>query len=745
MFNCVTPFLGLPGAGTVVVSRGIERVRKSRHAILVRLLLGSAAAACLAHPALAQQAAPGPVRLPGLSVEGQGTAIGSGIGPVDGYVAKDTTTGSKTDIPVTEVPQTVNVIGRDEMYDRGITTKIDEALRYTPGVTAAPYGVDPDTDWFYIRGFQATQTGVFLDGLNLFSYGFGGFQMDAFFMERVEVLKGPASVLYGGSNPGGIVDMIRLRPDDKRRIYTEVGINNFGNAYAAFDVGNRLNANWKYRVTGKIAGGDQYEDYAKDFRGAIMPQVTWEPSAATSVTGFVYYSGLNQTHTSNGFLPYNGTVVSAPFGKLRQKNFYGEPSVDTGRYNQTMVGYEARHTLDSGWTLSQNARYGHLYKYEAGPYPYGYIGGAPTPPAYNLNRIGFDAKSRVNTFNIDNKVDGKFATGFLGHSVLAGLDYKYYTLDHVQACCGSTPISATNPVYGAPQGANFVYLDQDLTQQQIGIYIQDQIRFADRFLLTLNGRQDWVKTDSDARVGTTYKSNDSALSGRAGLAYEFPNGVTPYVSAATFFNPVIGVNPTLSGFKPEEGTQYEGGIKYAPTFVDGLFTASVFQITKKNAVTSIPGTFLSDQLGEVRSRGFELEGKVNITPNFKLLGGYSYTDLEVTKDPNQALVGKTPFIVPKQAASAWVDYTFSDGFARGLGLGAGVRYQGESWADAMNTLKVPAATVADAAIRYQVADWNASLNFTNIFNKTYVKSCGGADVCGWAEPRTVMLRLGKSW
>lgn len=720
-------------------------MRKSRHAILVRLMLGTAAVAWPAGLALAQQALPAPVRLPGLSVEGQGVSAESATGPVDGYVARDTETGAKTATPVSEIPQTVNVIGREELYDRGVVTKIDEALRYTPGVTAAPYGTDADTDWIYIRGFQATQTGAFLDGLNLFSYGFGGFQMDAFFMQRLEVLKGPASVLYGGSNPGGIVDMIRLRPQDRRVAYTEAGINNFGNAFFGFDVGDRLNANWKYRVTGKLAGGDNYEDYSKDFRGAIMPQVTWEPSAATSVTGYVYYSGLNQRQSSNGFLPYVGTVVPAPFGKIDPQKYYGEPSINTGRYNQTMVGLEASHILDSGWKLSSNARYGHLSKYEAGPYVYGYVGATPTAPAYNLNRIGFDATSRVDTFNIDNHAERRFATGFLNHNLLAGLDYKYYRLDHVQACCGATPISATNPVYGVPQGANFTYLDQVLAQQQIGIYLQDQIRFADRWLLTLNGRQDWVKTDSDAKIGTTYKSNDAALSGRAGLAYEFANGVTPYVSAATFFNPVVGVNPSLSGFKPEEGTQYEAGIKYAPGFVDGLVTASVFQIDKKNAVTSIPGTFLSDQLGEVRSRGFELEGKVNVTPNFKLLAGYSYTDLEVTKDPNAALVGKSPFIVPKQTANAWADYTFSEGMAKGLGLGAGIRYQGYSWADALNTLKVPAATVADAAIRYNFGDWNTSLNFTNIFDKTYVKSCGGADVCGYAEPRTIMLRVGKTW
>ncbi len=719
-------------------------LRKPYSSLLNHTLLSSAAClVLLPATALAQQS--GTV-LPKITVEAAADAP-SATGPVSGYVASTSSAGSKSNTPITDIPQAVSVVGRQEMDDRGVVTKVDEALRYTAGVVSEPYGVDPDTDWVYIRGFNATQTGVFLDGLNLFSYGFGGFQIDAFMLERADVLKGTASMLYGGSNPGGLVDVVRKRPDGERLRYTEAGINNFGNAFFGFDLGDKVDdaGKWSFRITGKLAGGDNYTDYSEDLRGVLMPQITYQPNADTSINLFGYVSGLDQTHVAGGFLPYVGTVVDAPFGKIDPKTFYGEPSLDEGRYHQEMAGYEAKHAFESGWSITQNARYGHSYKFEAGPYTYGYAGGTPTAPNYNLNRIGFEATSKVDTFNIDNRAEKQFNTGPLDHSTMAGLDYKYYKLDHVQACCGSTPISATNPQYGAPQTANFVYLDQVLTQQQIGVYGQDQIRFADGWLVTLNGRYDYVDIDSDAKVGSTYKKYDEAWSGRGGLAYEFDNGITPYVSTGTFFNPVIGVTASATGFSPEEGYQYEAGVKYAPTFMDALFTAAVFELTKQNAVTPLPGTFTSAQLGEVRSRGIELESKVNLNRNWKLLGAATLTDLEITEDPDATLIGKTPFIVPETAASLWVDYTVTEGQLSGVSLGGGARYQGESWADNLNTLRVPSATVFDLALRYDFDQWGASLNINNLFDREYVKGCGGADVCGYGDPRTVMLKLSRTW
>jgi len=709
----------------------------------------------MAMPAAAQQAQP--TELKPLVVQGgeAGAADGSeanGRAPVKGYVAKTTTAGSKADIPIKELPQSVSVVGQQEMQDRGITNKVDEALRYTPGVNTQPFGNDGDTDWFYIRGFDATQTGVFLDGLTLFSYGFGGFQIDPFSLERIEVLKGASSVTYGGTNPGGIVNMVRKEPTAEPLYYTEIGINNNGNAFAGFDVSDKLTADgvWSYRLTGKIAGGDQYSRFTDDLRGFVMPQLTISPDESTKVNIYAYGSGLDEVHSGNGFFPYVGTVVDAPFGKIDRKAFYGEPSIDKETYSQEMIGYSIEHEFDGGWKLSQNLRYGHLKKDEEGPYLNGYVDGDPNAagyndPSYELARIGFTQHSKVDTFSVDSRAQREFDLGGVSHNFMVGTDYSIYRLDNIQACCGSNPISATNPVYGTAQGANFVYLDQVMTQQQLGIYAQDQMKFGDGWLVTLNGRYDFVDENADSRISTDSGSNSKSPSGRAGLAYDFGNGITPYVSVGTFFNPLIGTTASGAGLVPEEGEQYEAGIKYEPTFIDGLFTASIFNINRKNMALTDPATFLQYQLGEVRSRGVELEGKVNLDQNWKLLGSYSYTDLEVTKNLDSSIVGNSPYLVPNSTAALWLDYAVSDGPLEGVSLGAGMRYQGKSWADAANTLRVPSAIVFDAAVRYEKKGWGASLNVANVFDKEYVSGCAGANTCGYGDARTFTLKLSKKW
>ncbi|MGL3607744.1 TonB-dependent siderophore receptor [Rhizobium sp. G187] len=721
----------------------------TRHRSLKRILLAGAALTLVSAPALGQSQDTS-TELQTIVVEGHGN---NGTGPVEGYVAGESTTGSKTGTPITEIPQSVNVVGREEIEDRGVTNKVDEILRYTPGVMAQPFGADGDTDWIYIRGFDATQTGVFLDGLNLWSYGFGGFQVDPFFLERVEVLKGPASVLYGGANPGGIVNLVGKRPLDENRIYTETGINNHGTAFFNFDVNHVFEQQGvSSRLIGKIDGGDTAA--GDEFRGVVAPEVTWSPDDATKLNVYGYYSNLDQQTGTNGFFPYVGTVVDAPFGKIDPDADYGEPSTDFSKIRQTMLGYEFEHEFENGVTFAQNARYGHVNRHENSPYSYGYF-----DPATNtgylqepgtipmLQRIGFEGLTEVDSFSLDNRLSGELTTGPVEHSIVAGLDYKHYQLDHVQKWpswpASATPISVTDPVYGTIQPSNDVQIDEVLTQRQVGLYAQDQLKFGSGFVMTLNGRADWLHTDLDDQLGTdSYQSDDTAISGRVGLAYEFANGVTPYISAGTFFNPVVGT--TLGeALVPEEGYQYEAGIKYEPTSFSGLITASVFHITKQNWTNTTLG--ISTQVGEVEARGFELEGKVDLSESWKLLGSFTYQDLEVTADENGSLLGSTPYLTPDMQASVWVDYEVPTGYFEGLSLGAGLRYQGESWADMPNTKTVPDVVLADAALRYEKNDWGLSLNVNNLFDKQYVAGCQGTLVCGYGEGRTITFKLSKTW
>jgi iron complex outermembrane receptor protein len=679
----------------------------------------------------------------------QGEGEQGGTGPVRGYVAKQTTTGSKTDTPIAEIPQAVSVVGTEEMDDRGVVDKVDQALLYTPGVFAQPYGSDPDTDWIYVRGFNASQTGLFLDNLALTNHAFGNFQIDPFVLERVEVLKGPASVLLGGANAGGVINMVRKRPTTEPYFYTEIGIDSNANGFAGFDFSDKVMGSdaVSYRVTGKLSGGDGYSDEQDDIRGIFMPQVTFQPDDSTSLNVWAYLSHLDQTHTSNGFLPYSGTVVSNPFfGKLDRDVYLGDEDFDIGRTTQAMVGYEFEHEFEGGWKFTQNTRYAHLNKRERQLYPFDF----DSQTDATILMYADDVRSSADSFNIDNRIENEFDFGGANHNLMVGLDYRYYRLDNDQLATPflayPTPVDPNNLPYDFPIPPLTPFVHQIYSIHQVGVYAQDQIKFGDGWIVTLNGRFDYLDSQVDDLLGTGDSSlDDTAWSGRAGLAYEFDNGLTPYVSVATFFSPLVGTSAD-GALKPEEGEQYEIGVKYEPTWFDGVITASLFQIDKQNYTVSNPATFLSRQLGEVRSRGVELEGKVNLDQNWKVIASYSYTDLEFTDNPlDPTLNGNTPLLVPNSQASLWLDYTVTDGPLTGLGLGAGVRYRGKSWADDANNFRVDDATVFDAAIRYEKNDWKAALNVTNLFDKEYVAGCNTTSFCGYGEARTVGFKLSKVW
>lgn len=716
-----------------------------------KLIAGAVSALALlaAGAAHAQQS---PTQLQEVVVEGQG-GNGGATGEVNGVVAKQTLTGSKTATDITAIPQSVSVIGREEMDDQG-AQKVDEALRYTSGIFTQPFGPDSDTNWMFIRGFQATATGTYMDGLQLYSYSFGGFYIDSFLLERIDVLKGAASVLYGGTNPGGLVNYVSKRPTFERKRYVETGINDAGNAYFGFDVGDVANDTVSYRIAGRVAGGDTYTEYQDGWRGVISPSITWKPDEQTSLTLLFNYTHVDEKHGAGSFLPYDGTVIDrvvggVNYGRIPTDFNPSEPSIDKYEREQGSAGWEFEHTFDNDWTVRSNARFGAADVSEVNVYPSGWA------TADELTRIDFAHDTTVKTFLSDTQIEGKVETGPVEHTLLGGIDTKYYNIDQVQASApfGSTPtINPWNPVYGLPLTPRLVYLNQDLTLETFGVYGQDQLRFGDGWLVTLNGRYDWYKlktADGPTDYSPLSSTNDASggqFSGRAGLAYEFDNGLTPYASIATFFNPQIGTTATGELFKPEEGNQYEVGLKYRPTFIDGLFTVALFDLTRENVTVADPNVlFASIQTGEVRSRGVELEGKVNVTEDFKLTAALTALDVEITKDTDPTVIGKTPFIVPDITASAWADYTFRGDWYDGITIGGGVRYLGSSWADNQNTLKVPAATLVDAKIGYERENWGVELNVTNLFDKEYVSSCQGALVCSYGEGRSFKLKAHATW
>lgn len=762
-----------------------------RNKLSVTLLSGVALAA-LAHVTdVAAQQTGGSTTLEQIDVQGTGrggvvAGKGAGTAPVDGYVPVATTTGSKTDTPLKLIPQSIGVVGRQQMDDLG-AQKTDEAVRYSAGVFAQPFGEDSDTNWFYIRGFDATQTGVYRDGMQLYSTGFGNFYQDPWLLERVEVLRGASSSLYGGGNVGGIINYVSKRPLDRDFGQIEVGIDNYPTAFAAFDFnkvipndlitkGDPLPPVWKYRVTGKVEGGDGYSKHEDGWRGVIQGAATYTPNADTDLTVYANYQHVDQKHGGGDFLPYYGAVKSTAFGKISRKDNFSEPDIDKYEREQAMVGYELNHDIDDTWTVQSKARFAYSHLDEVQVYPFGYQGPPfnfnPQPDDTNLlSRVNFDHDTEAFSFTTDNSLVGKFSTGGLDHTLLFGIDYKFYRIDEVQSSSPfqtpATPISASNPDHGAMQPARAPYIDEATNLHQAGIYIQDQVRFGGGFIATLNGRYDRIWLDSNwnplrnpisnaiTDTGSDFKLEKGRFSGRAGLGYEFENGLVPYVSVASTFNPLVGSNNTQDAtfaivgrtpFKPETGVQYEAGVKWAPTSFPALFSASIFDLKKKNVVSgTTTATTVQTQLGEVRSRGFEFEAQANLSENWKVLGSFTAYQLKILKDENQALIGDQPFLVPEVIGSAFLDYTFTTGALKGFSLGGGVRYIGKSEATQPNTVKVPDATLFDAAARYEWDSYKVSVNVTNLFDKRFVSGCQGINVCSFGEGRRATAKVSYTW
>lgn len=680
--------------------------------------------------------------------QGNVGSVETPLGPVHGYVAGRSSSGTKTNTPIMETPQAVSVIGAEQIRDQK-ANKLDEVLRYTAGVRAGTFGADTRNDWWLIRGFKSDDLGLFLDGMQLFYTSYASWKLETPNMERVEVLRGPSAVLYGGSSPSGIVNVISKMPPADPVRFIETGVNNFGNAYVGFDVGGPVatqpeNGKLFYRVVGQVQNGPTQVNFTPDNNYFIAPSVTWKPDADTTFT--VLASASRQETRGINFLPYEGTVTNARFGKIPTSFFAGDPSVDKFTREQEMLGYQFERNLTDDLTFRQNARFAHVdvtYR--------GYVGNNWADiNTGSLGRYNWYAKNTANQANLDNQLEYRFNTGAVRHTLLFGVDLKGYQIDDYQAFnFGTVPsINVFNPSYGFDiplTGAPF--RNFQITQKQAGTYLQDQMKLGN-FTLVLSGRNDWVETTQAGRdTGATLASrDDSKFSGRAGLIYNFDNGIAPYVSYATSYNPIIGLNAQNQLFLPETGQQAEIGVKVAPRGFDGYFTASLFDLKRQNVATTDPVvTTLQNQTGEVTSRGIELEAVANATRELKLIGSFTAYHLFNSRDLDPALVGKTPTNTPELLVSGWADYTFKDGPLAGFGFGGGVRYVGSSWADTANTLEVPAVVLGDLALHYEWQNWRTALNVVNLTDKIYVASCAAASSCFYGDRRRVTASVSYKW
>jgi iron complex outermembrane recepter protein len=640
------------------------------------------------------------------------------------YGTKDTTTATKTKTPIIEIPQSITVITRDELTMRGVQLNFTEALRYIPGVTADQFGFDGrGFEYVSMRGFNSLSTANFRDNLSQQGRGlyFADFITDPYSLERVDVLRGPTSVTFGRGDAGGIINRVTKLPTaapireielqygnfDRKRIAGDFGLANEDGTLMFRLVTSALDTDTQLRFAN--TGGDR----AQIRRFYISPSLTWRPTDRTSIT--LFGDILNNRSEASAF------YQAAPDGRPT-KTVLGAPNFTQFSTDQASFSYKLEHQINETFTARQNFRFMRLDG------RYRDINPAGLAADGTLGRSAFGTRERVDQTVLDTHVEARAHTGPLNHTVLVGIDWNRVesTLKYFTPSAPTPSINVFNPIYNLPiPTPDSLFIDGVQKIDQVGFYVQDQIKFDQRWVLTLSGRHDKVSSVTDVNIFNPQHtaSKDSAYTGRAGLTYLFSNGVAPYFSYSQSFLPQYGLNFfNNSPFEPTRASQYEVGIKYQPPGTRSLFTAALFELTKTNVLTFDPRSPLGlTETGEVRSRGAELEARTEVFRGLNAIGAFSYVDVTVTESA-EGFAGKMPVRVPNLTTSGWLDYnlgTLNVDALRGFFIGGGVRYVGRVFNNEANTSVTPSFTLFDAVLRYDHGPWQFLINANNIFDEKY--------------------------
>ncbi|MFS8037843.1 TonB-dependent siderophore receptor [Xanthobacter sp. AM11] len=662
--------------------------------------------------------------LPTVTVETTGQTA---WGPVEGYIAERSAAGTKTDTPLMETPRSISVVTRQEMDDRAAQNVVD-AVSYTAGVVTGAYGYDPRFDDIYIRGFPVTSRGDFLNGLSQGSGNFAYWRTETYGLERIDIIKGPAGVLYGQTVPGGLINRIAKMPVETPFAEIEGQLGDPAWSQVAFDVGGKAKEDGSvlYRLTGVARAADGTMDYTTNNELYIAPAVTFQ-NDATRLTLLASILDIRLPSSTYYYQP-NNILTKIPLGT----------TYNAIQQTQEQIGYILEHDFNDAVSARQNLRYGHIDNHSFWLEPTG------TKVGPQIGVYPWNYEETYNTFQVDNQLTAKFATGAVQHKLLGGLDYLWGATDFGYGIgFNAAPVNIFNP--NVP---NLVVMPPITTSygvnlSQIGLYAQDQMSFGDGWHFTIGGRQDFASTDQSTFGITTASRDDQAFTWQAGLLYEFAAGVSPYVSYATSFLPTTNVDSQGQVLEPSTGEQYEAGIKFQPKGGRSFFTLAAYQITQSNYAVADPNTFYYSPVGEVRVRGFEAEAMVELAQGLDLTAAYTFTQGEIIDSADIATIGNVPVNMPANVASLWMKYTFLDGPMKGFGVGAGIRYFSGFWADNYNTYKNPAQFPVDAAIYYEKDDWKLALNAKNLFDQQ--EALNNEGYWYWQQGRTVLLTAKYRW
>ena len=643
-------------------------------------------------------------------------------GEQDGYRVPDSTTATRTDTPQRDIPQSIQVIPQQVIKDQGIT-RIGDATRNVSGVTQQG-GYGGSTDNYNIRGFTT------YDNLR------NGFAVpddlvNPTNIERIEVLKGPASVLYGQFEPGGVVNYITKQPLSEPYYSAEFTAGNFSTYRPSIDISGPLNSDKTllYRLNTAYENFGSFLDFNHQETFAIAPALTYKIGDATTLT--LEYEYLKVDRTFYRGLSPDPIVFQAPLNR-----FLGEPD-----------DYFSKET--NSVFLNVNHRFSKNIQFRSG---FSVTVNNSEESAFQPDIIDVDGHTVLRRFgagpayyqnySLQNDLISNFNTGSIQHQVLLGLEWNKNIrgYDYLRSTVSLTPsIDLFNPVYGASQPPEFdEAAERDrFDRNTIALYLQDQVTLLPNLKLLIGGRYDFIHRKNRAQLldslgkdpiddATVDRLYNEAFSPRVGIVYQPIEPISIYASYSRSFNPSDSRTVDGTQLPPERGTQYEVGVK-AELIKDRLSaTFAAYDITKENVATTDPNPNNSDfsiAAGEVKSRGLEFDVSGQILPGWNVIASAFINDAFVSKD-NSLPVGDSLVNAAGSGASLWTTYEIQNGNWKGLGFGGGLFYTGDREAELPNTFKIPSYVRADATIFYKRDNWRVGLNFKNLFDTRYYDSQG---------------------
>lgn len=652
-------------------------------------------------------------------------------------VAERAVTATKTETPLMETPQAISVVPADLFTARG-ARNLQETLRYTAGVTAEAFGLDTRGENIFVRGLSPTQ---YLDGMRRV-YNFSPIpRTDVYTLERVEVLRGPSAVLYGQGASGGIINAVSKSPKFSPAGEVALQVGSFDRKQLQTDITGALGDSGTVagRVVALVRDSGMQTDKLPNDRVVFAPSLTWLIGERTRLTLLGLYQS-DHTASSQQFLPVAATLLAPEDQRLDPSTFLGDTGYDKLDARQASVTAQLEHRFNDDLTWRSNLRYLDADTTFQEVYPDVYSN--PDDPFIDadnrvVNRFAYAIKPHIRTLTLDNSLQYEFQTGAFRHRVLAGVDYTDFRQESSSAFGTVTPIDVYDP-HSTGVIAPAYSADPDQRNTQLGVYLQDQVRYADRVSLVIGVRRDRARS----RTGDQRAQTDTATTYRIGAIGEVVDGVSPYASYSESFLPVAGLDFDGDAFMPVRGQQVEVGVKWAP-IDDALLTANVYRVIESNRPTNDPDNVLNViQTGEIRSRGIELEGAVEFDNNLVVTASYSHNDAEVTRSTFKPEVGVPLSDVPADLASLWLGKGFAVGSGAQLRVGLGGRYVGSTLStSASGSLRTPSYALVDALVSLRWSDWQLALNATNLLDKEYYAPCRAFGDCFTGNTRNVTATL----